>query len=299
MRVLGKGDSVSEANETTGTVDGGGSTPPAARDLSAALRSARMQQAERSDVIVDLRAAEIARLELLRDDIAAIMRQVPAEHASLFDGGLIPGYPPRLWIDILTFVEMGRDKRTYRLQRDTREGRTTLHETAHAPEMVDKITTYVAHRIVERERAFAENSAPVSLAQPPSREVPVRASEKPVGKLRAKLVAATADATWGRGPSPTPAEAIPVPAIERARDKPEEAAKPVDPRLTQPAWGLPVTNDGESRPEPLWGRPPLSNPPAMAVSTGRKLDGFLMFGGGALAGAAVVALVIWFTLGFG
>jgi hypothetical protein len=286
---------MSEANETTGAVDGG--TPPVARDLSAALRSARMQQAERSDVIVDLRAAEIARLELLRDDIAAVMRQVPAEHASLFDGGLIPGYPPRLWIDILTFVEMARDKRTYRFQRDTREGRMTLHETADAREMADKITTYVAHRIIERERALAENGTSVPLGPPAAPGMPVRAPEKPAGKLRAKLVVGAADATWGRGPSPTPTEAAPVP--ERAPDKPPEAAKPVDPRLAQPAWGLPVANTGENRPEPLWGRPPLSNPPAMTVSAGRKLDGFLLFGGGVLTGAVVVALAIWFTLGAG
>lgn len=145
-------------SETSEPVGPGEGAKPAGRDLSMALRTARLQQAERSEVIVDLRAAEIARLELLRDEVAAVMRQVPTEHAALFDGGLVPGFPPRLWIDIVSFVEMGRDKRTYRFLRDGRQGRDTLAETTETAEMADKVMDYVAHRIIERERALSDET---------------------------------------------------------------------------------------------------------------------------------------------
>ncbi|WP_204351080.1 hypothetical protein, partial [Serratia marcescens] len=71
------------------------------RSLKDAMRRLRIQEAERTGVIVALRDAELARLEMLNDKLKPVFAQVPV-HIDLFDTGLIPGDPPRLWIDMIS-----------------------------------------------------------------------------------------------------------------------------------------------------------------------------------------------------
>jgi len=127
--------------------------------LKEALRKARLEQAERSTVVVDLHDAEVARLELLNEALDPLFGEIPSE-VDLFDRGISRGETPRLWIDSVAHVDMGRDKRIYRLLQDTRYGRKVLAETAQIEEMVDAVTKYVAQRIIERERALADGSLP-------------------------------------------------------------------------------------------------------------------------------------------
>ncbi|WP_255608080.1 hypothetical protein [Methylosinus sp. Sm6] len=123
-------------------------------NLTSALRRARLANAERSDVIADLREAEVARLEILRDHLAPVLAQVPKD-CDLFDVGVTHGERPRLFVDHVGFVEMGRDRRVYRFLQDTRHGRVTIGESENVATVVDAITEYIAHRLVERERALA------------------------------------------------------------------------------------------------------------------------------------------------
>jgi hypothetical protein len=127
--------------------------------LKEALRKARLEQAERTSVVVDLHDAEIARLELLNDALDPLFEEIPAD-VDLFDRGLTRGETPRLWIDSVAHVAMGRDKRSYRFLQDTRHGRKVLVETANVVEAVDAVTKYVAQRMIERERALAEGAFP-------------------------------------------------------------------------------------------------------------------------------------------
>ena len=126
-------------------------------DLKTALRRARIENAERSDVIGDLRGAEIARLEMLREQLEPVIAQVP-EDCDLFDVAVVPSEHPRLFIDMIGFVEMGRDRRLYRFLQDTRHGRVTLCETEQLDEMVEAVTNYIAQRLIERERALAADA---------------------------------------------------------------------------------------------------------------------------------------------
>ena len=123
------------------------------RSLKSAIRKARLSQAERSDVIVDLREAEQARLELLFDELEPVFDEIP-DNLEQFECAMVPGDPPRLWIDMLVYVVMGPDKRTYRLIKDLRDGRQVLQESRELAEMADAVTDYVAHRIIDRERAL-------------------------------------------------------------------------------------------------------------------------------------------------
>jgi len=131
-------------------------TPPPPTPLKEALREARIEAAERSAVIVDLRDAEVARLELLNDALDPLFAEIPKE-VELFDRGISRGETPRLWLDVVAHVEMGRDKRQYRFVQDTRYGRAVLAESYDVPEMTGAITRYVARRLLERDRAMSDD----------------------------------------------------------------------------------------------------------------------------------------------
>src|SRR5436309_6081327 len=121
--------------------------------LRDALRQARIEAADRTGVVVELRDAEVARLEILNEALDPLFAQVP-EHIDLRDRGISQGETPRLWIDVVAHVLMGRDKRIYRFVQDTRFGRTVLAESHDVPDIVDAVTDYVARRIIEREHAM-------------------------------------------------------------------------------------------------------------------------------------------------
>jgi predicted nucleic acid-binding Zn ribbon protein len=132
--------------------------PEAPNALKDAVRDARIEAAERSGVVVDLRDAEVARLELLNDALDPLFKDIPAT-VELFDRGVSRGDVPRLWLDVIAHVEMGRDKRQYRFVQDTRYGRAVLAESYEVRDIVQTITDYVARRLVERERALADDAA--------------------------------------------------------------------------------------------------------------------------------------------
>src|SRR3954447_20131822 len=128
--------------------------------LKAAVRKTRIEIAEKSSVVVDLRDAELARLELLNEALDPLFEETPPD-LDLFDRGISRGDTPRLWIDAVAHVVMARDKRRYRFVHDTRYGRKVLAESNDIDEIVETITHYVAARIIERERALAEDENPL------------------------------------------------------------------------------------------------------------------------------------------
>jgi hypothetical protein len=149
--------------------------------LKDALRQARTDSAERTGVVVDLHDAEVARLELLDEALDPLFAELPPE-IDLFDRGLARGETPRLWIDVVAHVSMGRDKRVYRFLLDTRYGRKILAESVEIPRIVDAVTRYVAQRMVERERALAEGGM---LPRGISDEAPFERQRRRWGALRA------------------------------------------------------------------------------------------------------------------
>jgi hypothetical protein len=144
----------------------GESRPVRLRD---ALRQARIEAADRTGVVVDLRDAEVARLEILNEALDPLFAQVP-DQVDLFDRGISQGDTPRLWIDIVAHVVMGRDKRIYRFVQDTRFGRIVIAESHEAAVIVNAVTDYVARRMVERERAMVATPMPAAaVAEKPRR----------------------------------------------------------------------------------------------------------------------------------
>ena len=126
----------------------------AAPSLRAAVRRARLENAEKSEAMDDLRQTELLRLGALAEAIRPIIDQAP-EGADLFDLGIAHGERPRLFIDMIAFVDMGHDRRTYRFFQDTRYGRVLIAESHEPQPVVTALTNYIARRLGERERALA------------------------------------------------------------------------------------------------------------------------------------------------
>src|SRR5450631_3544111 len=139
---------MSEAHDS-----GNAATDPRPIRLRDALRQARIEAADRTGVVVDLRDAEVARLEILSEALDSLFAQIP-EQVDLFDRGISQGETPRLWIDVVAHVVMGRDKRIYRFVQDTRFGRIVIAESHEVAVIVNAVTDYVARRMIEREHAL-------------------------------------------------------------------------------------------------------------------------------------------------
>ena len=155
---------MSDAQNTSGNAES--ERPMRLRD---ALRQARIEAADRTGVVVDLRDAEVARLEILNEALDPLFAQVP-ERVDLFDRGISQGETPRLWIDVVAHVVMGRDKRIYRFVQDTSFGRIVLAESHDVAVIVDAVTDYVARRMIEREHALVATP----MAEPDVEEKPRR-----------------------------------------------------------------------------------------------------------------------------
>src|SRR5216684_6014348 len=153
---------MSDAQNTGNTA-----SDPRPTRLRDALRQARIEAADRTGVVVELRDAEVARLEILNEALDPLFAQVP-EKVDLFDRGISQGETPRLWIDVVAHVLMGRDKRAYRFVQDTRFGRTVLAESHDVAVIVDAVTDYVARRMIEREHALVATpmAEPVAIDKP-------------------------------------------------------------------------------------------------------------------------------------
>lgn len=144
---------------------------PKVPDLKAAIRRARIEEAERSSVSADLRAGEFARLEILKDALDPLYEQLPPG-ADLFDLALVPGEKPRLFVDIVAHVQMARDGKTYRLLQDLRSGRLLLSESQQVPVIIEAVAGYLGRRIAERERAMAGDVLSLPVTETGSRLEP-------------------------------------------------------------------------------------------------------------------------------
>ena len=124
--------------------------PAASRSLREAVRKARLEEAERLHISADNRDGEIARLELLKAELETVFAGLPSND-DRFNLVLVPSRPARLWIDLFTYATVD-DSGAYLFVRNSESGRRTLYSSSNIPEIADRITRYMAHEIVHRER---------------------------------------------------------------------------------------------------------------------------------------------------
>jgi hypothetical protein len=126
---------------------------PVQPDLTTSIRQARVENAERAEAIAEVRELEIVRLKALESALESVIDQAP-QGVDLFDMALTQSEHPRLFLDMIAFVDMAHDKRTYRFFQDTRQGRLLMAESQSVDTIVAAVSDYVARRLVERERAL-------------------------------------------------------------------------------------------------------------------------------------------------
>ncbi|MGC4024654.1 MAG: hypothetical protein QM744_05545 [Mesorhizobium sp.] len=160
------------------------------RKLAEAVRSVKNAEADRDDVVIEMRDAERMRLEILANELTSVIQEVPVD-LDMFDFALSSGLKPRFWIDGVSHVSMGRDKRTYRFLKDTRNGRVILAESTDPKPVADQVTRYIAERMVERERML-EGGTPLAYRASVSPK-PISNYEEP--KLAREVSASTPPAT--------------------------------------------------------------------------------------------------------
>jgi hypothetical protein len=157
---------------------------PVAPSLEDALRRARVEAAEQAGASSTSREVDLARLDMLEDAIRPVIEQAPRE-ANLFDFGKSYGEQPRLFLDMIAFIELAEDHRTYRFFQDTRYGRILIAESARIETIVAAVTNYVARRLIERERALASDWR--SATHPPQ-EAPVARPARTLPKETSKPI---------------------------------------------------------------------------------------------------------------
>jgi hypothetical protein len=130
----------------------------ATKQFDQALREARRAEAAHRDALQNVSDAKALRLIDLQERLNATL---PDDQAlrQLIDLRLEPGVEPRLFIDLITSVDIDPDAHTYRLTQDRDYRRETLLETGSADDMTRHILKYAAHRLIARDR---KNTAPVA-----------------------------------------------------------------------------------------------------------------------------------------
>lgn len=134
------------------------------------IHQARMAHAEQLSASLNVHDAALLRLKVLRDELAPLLIE-NAEARRLVNLTLVPGDPPRLWIDMTSYVVMAPNPGTYRLQRDGFCRQETLLQSESLEQTVEAALRHVASHLVEREKqlqlvAADGGGAPAFVAKP-------------------------------------------------------------------------------------------------------------------------------------
>lgn len=191
------------------------------RRLADIVREVKIATADRTDVVVDIRDADRARLELLADEVQPLLDDIDVAD-DRFDFGISPGLQPRLWIDSVTHVHMGHDRRVFRFVRDTRLGRVIISDTSDMTATADAVGRYIAERVIERERILAGDFEAMKASASASHGTSGSAGDD---DQQSAAKADTADNKAVAGPA-TSAEAWTLPRQETAAAK-TPASKPM------------------------------------------------------------------------
>ena len=121
------------------------------KDLAEAMNDIRSSQTDKDDVVVELKYAKLSRLELLVEELKPVIKDIP-KSCDRFEFAIARGDVPRLWVDMTTFVRLAGDGSDYELVKDTRMGRQVMAREASRTNIANRITSYVAEHLLERER---------------------------------------------------------------------------------------------------------------------------------------------------
>ncbi|MGJ8531343.1 MAG: hypothetical protein ACSHYC_04115 [Alphaproteobacteria bacterium] len=206
------------------------------------------------------------RLDALAQSLRTVYTEIPKvaqARQDAFTFALLPGKPPRFWIDLTSFVVMTDGGQTFHFMKDTRDGRITLFESDSLEDTANAVTDYVAERIVQQ-RSDGRIVDPV---------------ESPESQAESQAETQTEPQI-----EPHPLQ----PETEQTFDA-DQMARPVQAQIPVRAA---VTHEAVIRERPVPVPAPIVIQPAPARTDWVKL--FLAFALGLFVGAVALFLAAWF-----
>ncbi len=143
------------------------------------LRRAREAEAAWQDARLAVQDAATLRLFSLEQELRPYVSAMP-EAKGFIDLSLVPSHPPRLWIDLSSYVQMDESGRQYELVQETMDSRKVLFSSPRLEDMTAFVRRFIAHRVARRHRYIAED-APLVV------EIASAAPEKPFPSSPAPL----------------------------------------------------------------------------------------------------------------
>jgi hypothetical protein len=153
--------------------DGVQSRNLAAIALAEAMQRARSQHQNETASPVDPVAPVLSskqRLDALRKKLQPLYAAIPQEVEGI-DLGTVRDEKPRLYLDMISFVDIQDDQRSYRLVQGSRNGPQVLLETTDETALITRITDYIAHRLIARDRILEQGDPVIAGAEHFSRGV--------------------------------------------------------------------------------------------------------------------------------
>ena len=164
------------------------------REARRELAHAREAESVWTEARAKVRDAATLRLFTLETELRPYVAAMP-EAKGLIDLALVPGYPPRLWIDLSAYVLVADDGRTMQLVQETLDERRVLFSSRSVEDTTAFLKRFIAHRVARRHRmlaaemtpaellgetppaapAAAPSAAPAVIAEPPAEKAPEQA----------------------------------------------------------------------------------------------------------------------------
>jgi hypothetical protein len=124
---------------------------PAQPGFEAALREARLAEAAHLEAVIRAQDAGALRLDHLR---SRLLDSLPADSTlrQSLDLRLPPDFPPRLFLDLSRSVAMAADGRSFVLEEDHEDHRSTVATANTVEDMVREVLRLEAHRAIQAAR---------------------------------------------------------------------------------------------------------------------------------------------------
>ncbi len=121
------------------------------------LRHAREAEAAWQDARLAVQDAAVLRLFALEQELRPYVSAMP-EAKGFIDLSLVLSHPPRLWIDLSSYVQMDESGRQYELVQETLDSRKVLFASPRLEDMTAFVRRFIAHRVARRHRYIAEDA---------------------------------------------------------------------------------------------------------------------------------------------
>ena len=183
-------------------------------------------------------------LDALRKKLKPLYAAIPQEVEGM-DLGVVRDEKPRLYLDMIAFVDMQEDQKSYRLVQSGRNGPQVLLETADDTALITRITDYIAHRLIARDRILEQGDPVVAGAEHFSRGVSAGVAQTQT-VAEPYLIPPKAQTTSVTPSEPAQAPVFATVALPQAMEKPIAAGKILQ---TEPVQSLLNHQSTTAKPE--------------------------------------------------